>query len=280
MSWRARLEARLGTKIQGARAIAGGDINEAYRVDLADGRALFVKTRHDAPPDMYAAEADGLAWLRAGASSLQIPAVVARDERFLALELWERAARSPDYDEQLGRGLAELHRATPEGFGLARDNYIGSLPQHNAPLGDWVSFYRERRLRPFVEAASATLGARTVREFDRLYDRLPELVGAPEPPARLHGDLWAGNQHTAPNGGPALIDPAAYGGHREIDLAMMRLFGGYSARVFAAYAEAYPLQPGHADRIPLYQLFPLLVHVRLFGGGYAGSVRAALAKLL
>lgn len=118
------------------------------------------------------------------------------------------------------------------------------------------------------------------RSVERLLAALDELVGVPEPPARLHGDLWAGNVHVAADGAPVLIDPAVYGGHREVDLAMMRLFGGFSSRVFAAYEEALPLAPEHQRRVPLYQLYPLLVHLELFGAGYLGQVRACLARLI
>ncbi|HEY6729066.1 MAG TPA: fructosamine kinase family protein, partial [Polyangiaceae bacterium] len=118
------------------------------------------------------------------------------------------------------------------------------------------------------------------QKFDKLYAKLPDLCGPPEPPARLHGDLWGGNLHVDEDGAPVLIDPAVYGGHREVDLAMMRLFGGFGADVFSAYREAYPLASGHADRVPLYQLYPLMVHVNLFGPGYRGGVERALSRYI
>src|SRR5690606_6795024 len=152
--------------------------------------------------------------------------------------------------------------------------------QDNTPAGDWTEFFRERRLLPQVERAieNGRAPAALAQGFDRLFDRLPELVGPAEPPARLHGDLWGGNLHVDERGLPCLIDPAVYGGHREMDLAMMRLFGGFSERVFAAYDEAYPLSPGAKDRVTLYQLYPLLVHVNHFGGSYLASVQQALAR--
>jgi fructosamine-3-kinase len=250
---------------------------------LADGRELFVKHRADAPARMYAAEAAGLAWL-AEAGALRTPAVVAVGDdvppRFLALEWIPRGRPAPGHDEALGRGLAALHRAGADAFGLDRDNFIGSLPQANAPAGDWPAFYAERRLEPMARAAveAGALGRGFLAGLERLRARLPDLCGPAEPPARLHGDLWGGNAMAGPDGGPVLVDPAVYGGHREVDLAMMRLFGGFGERVAAAYAEAHPLAEGHEDRVELYQLYPVLVHVVLFGGGYARSAERILRR--
>lgn len=266
----------LGATITATRRLGGGDINDAYRAELSDGRAVFVKRNARAAPDMFEAEAHGLEWLRAG--PLRVPEVLAIGERFLVLELLQPSPRTEDFDETLGRGLAALHREHPERFGLARDNYIAYLPQSNAAHDDWATFYREERLRPQIERAGLRSDLR--RRFDRLFERLDDLVGPAERPARLHGDLWGGNLHVDEVGAPCLIDPAVYGGHREVDLAMMRLFGGFGARVFAAYDEAYPLAPGSADRVLLYQLYPLLVHVNLFGGGYLGQVERALDRYL
>src|SRR6185369_76069 len=166
------------------------------------------------------------------------------------------------------------------------DNFIGRLPQMNAQLDDpragWAAFYRQRRLEPQLRRAAdrGLASARMRRGFDRLFATLETLVGPDEVPARLHGDLWGGNLMCDAAGAPCLIDPAVYGGHREIDLAMMRLFGGFGPRVFAAYDEAWPLADGHEARVDLYQLYPLMVHVNLFGGGYGASVESALARLL
>lgn len=266
----------LEANVESSRRLSGGDINDAYRVKLDDGRKVFVKRNGSAPHDMFEAEAHGLEWLRVG--PLRIPKVLAIGHEFLALELLEPTTRTKAFDETLGRGLATLHQTHPDSFGLQRDNYIGRLPQSNRQHDDWVSFFREERLLAQIELAS--IGGSLRHRFDQLFEKLPELVGPAEPPARLHGDLWGGNLHTDEEGEPCLIDPATYGGHREIDLAMMRLFGGFSARVFAAYNEAYPLAPGGEERVPLYQLYPLLVHVNLFGGGYLGAVERALDHYL
>jgi fructosamine-3-kinase len=280
---RAELERALGARVTRAQPVAGGDINEAFAVELADGGRVFVKAHRAAPAGMFEAEARGLAWL-AEAGALRVPRVLcvgSGASAFLALEFLESRAPQPDFDEKLGRGLAALHRAAPAGFGLEHDNFIGSLPQLNRARATWVDFFREQRLGVQLELARKNLRTSSAMErgFERLFQRLPELVGPAEPPARLHGDLWGGNLHIGPAGEPCLIDPAVYGGHREIDLAMMKLFGGFSARVFSAYAEAFPLAPGHAERVQLYQLYPLMVHVNLFGGGYVGSVERALLAL-
>ena len=278
--WQA-VGAALGSLVRDRRALSGGDINEAYAGTLADGRAIFVKTNRRPPPGMFPAEARGLGWL-GQPGALRVPAVAAVDESFLALELLRSTPRSASFDEELGRGLATLHRAGAPEFGLDHDNFIGRLPQSNRPASDWSTFYRRERLEPQLRraldahVAPASLG----RRLDSLFARLDALVGPPEPPARLHGDLWSGNLMGDERGAPCLIDPAVYGGHREIDLAMMRLFGGFGPRVFAAYAESYPLAPGHEERVPLYQLYPLLVHVNLFGGSYVGAVESALDTLL
>jgi fructosamine-3-kinase len=285
----AALGAALGAKLTAARPLGGGDINDAYEIRLADGRRLFAKTNARSPRGMFAAEARGLGWL-GEAGALRVPTVVAAAEpgdgpQFLVLELIGSGAPARDFDERLGRGLAALHRFGAPGFGLDHDNFVGRLPQSNATVdGDvdgWAEFYRVRRLEAQLRrAADGGLASARMRSgFDRLFAALPDLVGPAEPPARLHGDLWGGNLLCDDAGAPVLIDPAVYGGHREIDLAMMRLFGGFGARVFSAYAEAWPLADGHAERVALYQLYPLMVHVNLFGGGYVGSVEASLDRL-
>jgi fructosamine-3-kinase len=289
---RAALEAAVGGKVTSARPVGGGDINRADAVTLADGRRLFVKTNAREPSGMFEAEARGLRWL-AEAGALRVPAVVAAGRGFLALELIDPprggAAAPParDFDERLGRGLAALHRHGAPRFGLDHDNFIGRLPQDNAPASQpgWAAFYRERRLEAQLRLAvdEGLASSRMRRGFERLFRALDDdpvaLLGPEEPPARLHGDLWGGNLLCDEAGAPCLCDPAVYGGHREIDLAMMRLFGGFGARAFAAYAEAWPLAPGHAERVALYQLYPLMVHVNLFGGGYVGQVEAIVERL-
>jgi fructosamine-3-kinase len=280
---RARIESSLGQRIRSAARVTGGDINDAFELVLDDRRSVFLKTNAQAAPTMFAAEARGLDFLRQ-ARALRVPEVLvvaAADEgpRFLLLEFIRPATPRPGFDEQLGRGLAALHRFGAENFGFDSENFIGRLVQENRPQVSWAEFYRTQRLEPQLRAAVASglLTSALRRRFEQLFAKLPELVGEPEAPARLHGDLWAGNLHVDEQGAPSLIDPAVYGGHREMDLAMMRLFGGFGERVFAAYAEAFPLASGHAERVLLCQLYPLLVHVNLFGAGYVRSVEQALS---
>jgi fructosamine-3-kinase len=264
--------------------VAGGDINRAHHCQLADGRSVFVKESPEAPAGSFEAEAHGLGWL-GRAAALRVPAVLAvsaADEPpFLVLEHLAPGRPLADFDERLGRGLSALHRAGAPSHGLERDNFIGRLPQDNRALPDWSSFYRDRRLGPQLALAerAGLATPRLRRGLERVLSRLDSLVGDAEAPARLHGDLWSGNLLADAAGGPALVDPAAYGGHREMDLAMMRLFGGFSERVFDAYAEAWPPLPGARERVPLYQLYPLLVHVNHFGGHYVAQTEALLGRI-
>ncbi|MET0595448.1 MAG: fructosamine kinase family protein [Polyangiaceae bacterium] len=282
---RRAVAARLGRDIADVRSRAGGEIPAAYRVDLG-GDVVFVKSSPDAPRGMFTEEARGLDWLR-DAKALRIPSVVAMaDEeggpRFLALEYLEPGRPAARFDEKLGRGLATLHKSGAPSFGFSHDNYVGSLPQSNRAHPTWAAFYREERILPLVRRAieRRQFPASALGSFDRLFARMETLVGPAEPPSRLHGDLWGGNLHTDENGDPCLIDPAVYGGHREIDLAMMRLFGGFGSRVFDSYREAFPLAEGHEERVSLYQLYPLLVHVNLFGGSYVAQAMRALEESL
>jgi fructosamine-3-kinase len=265
-----------------ARRVGGGDINEAYRVVLADGREAFVKTRGQTIPGEYRAEAAGLRWL-AEPGLVRTPQVLEVDEAYLALEWIEPGALSSDGAEELGRALAQTHAAGAQAFGAppgqeGSQTGFGSLRLSNEPTADWPSFYAERRLRPLAALVHerGVLSDTGLRAVELVCERIVELAGPAEPPARLHGDLWGGNVMADAKGRPWLIDPSAYGGHREVDLAMLRLFGAPSERVFAAYAEVAPLADGWEDRVALWQLLPLLVHAVLFGGSYpAAAERAA-----
>jgi fructosamine-3-kinase len=258
-----------------ATRVGGGDINEAFRVVLADGREAFVKTRPDAAPGEYAAEAAGLRWL-AEPGAVRTPRVLEVDDRYLALEWVEPGRLDAVGVEELGYGLAATHIAGAASFGatgeLASAGF-GSLRLPNDPTEEWPTFYAERRLRPLARIARerSALSSAGIEAVERVCERIAELTGPSEPPARLHGDLWSGNVMADAEGRPWLIDPSAYGGHREVDLAMLRLFGAPSERVFDAYEERAPLADGWQERVELYQLLPLLVHALLFGGSYRGA---------
>jgi fructosamine-3-kinase len=275
-TWQGELAAAVGARVVSADPVAGGDINDAYRVALADQRTVFVKTHADPPPGMFTAEARGLEWLRAG--PLRVPEVVATGERFLALEWIEITPRGPGFAEALGRGLAQLHRLGAPAFGLDHDNYLATLPQLNTPTADGVAFWVNARVRPLAERAIAAGDMPDVRDqLDALLARR-DRFGPVEPPARLHGDLWWGNVIAA-GGAPVIIDPAVYGGHREVDLAMLALFGGLPDALIAAYDEAFPLAAGWRDRVSLWQLYPLAAHAVLFGGSYGAQVARTLHAL-
>jgi len=257
-------------RVVSRQPVSGGDINEAYRATLDDGRVVFIKQHAHPPAGMFAAEAAGLEWLREG--PLRVPRVLEVAGDHLVLE-WLDLVGRPD-PRALGAGLAQLHRLGAPSFGLARDNFLATLPQDNTAEPDWPTFYVERRLRPLCTRARLGLD----HQLDALRAR-PERFGPAEPPARLHGDLWWGNV-AATAGEPVILDPAVYGGHREIDLAMLALFGGLPDALVRAYDEVLPLAEGWRDRIALHQLYPLAAHACLFGGGYGSQVRASLSRLI
>jgi fructosamine-3-kinase len=286
---RQALAAALGEEVADLRPVAGGDLNDAFCVTLAGGAQVFVKTAADAQPGAYAAEAAGLRWMGA-AGALPVPEVLAVDERFLALAWVDGGGRLDA--SALGEGLAHLHRAgaagpgalppdTPPGpDGAPPPLRLGPLALPNEPAERWPEFYAANRLVPLARRAAdrGALDAAGVRAVESVARRIDELAGPPEPVARLHGDLWMGNVHAAADGRPWLIDPAAHGGHREVDLAMLRLFGGPGLGFASAYDEVWPRADGHEERLALWQLFPLLVHAVLFGAPYGGSARRAAER--
>lgn len=282
--------ARLGFPTRGLRRVGGGDINETFRAETSRG-PVFVKT-HASPPEplpggpgFFQAEARGLETLaRAG---LPTPAVLAVDERCLVLEWLEPAPRTPKTERDAGRALAALHQQLGPRFGLDHDNFMGAIPQANGPLepsddptrsgSSFASFFRERRLLPLV--ALAGLEPNVARRIERL--PLDTLL-APTTPRLVHGDLWAGNLYYSV-AGPRFIDPAIAYGHPEQDLAMTRLFGGFSEAFYEGYCDftasaAALFDRGFDERLDVLTLYPLLVHVALFGGGYLRQVEAILDR--
>lgn len=275
------LEAILGTAAIRAAAVGGGCVSPAFSVDMADGRRLFVKTTPaGAAIDLTERESAGLRRL-AETGFVRVPQVLAAGAGWLGLEWLEPSDPAADDWALLGTQLARLHGRTSERYGWEHDNYIGPLPQHNGQLDSWPEFWAERRLRPQIEAAGRQLTRATRTDLDRLLEELDErLDGAQqEGPSLLHGDLWSGNVHMTRDG-PALIDPAIYFGHREVDLAMAALFGGFPTSFHEAYTAEWPLLTGAAARRPVYQLYYLLVHVNLFGASYLEGTERALRAAL
>jgi protein-ribulosamine 3-kinase len=271
-----------GAEVVGGRPIGGGDIATACILELHDGREVFYKTARGA---MFPAEARGLRAL-AEPACIRVPEVLAVGPEFLALEAIAPGRRGPRFFEDFGRALARLHRQHSEHFGFAVDNFIGATPQPNprAPAGPgaWAAWYWEHRLLHQLRLAErhgrASRGL--VRAMARLEPRLPALLaGSDEPPSLLHGDLWGGNFLVDEHGAPVLIDPAVYYGHREAELGMTLLFGGFGAAFYEAYERTWPLPDGWRERVPLYQLYHLLNHLNLFGGGYAHQAEAAARSL-
>jgi fructosamine-3-kinase len=264
-----------------ATGVHGGDVAISLRLDLDDGRRVFAKTHASAPANHFSTEAAGLGWIR-GVPDIGVPGVLAvsEDPPFLVLEWIEEGGAVTNTEILLGRGLALLHLSGAPSFGREDRRSTGSRGLPNEPCATWAEFYATQRLLPLARLAKdgEALGDRAIRDLDQVARRLPELGGEPEPPARLHGDLWAGNRLVGTDGHNWLIDPAAHGSHREFDLGMMQLFGGFGSECFAAYERVFPLGEGWHDRVALHQLAPLVVHAIKFGGGYPAAVDAALAR--
>ena len=283
-TWQQAAEVALGQRIVGKHPLSGGDFATAYRAELADGQSVFVKTHKNPPANFFSTEATGLQWLRES-NSVNIPKVLAcsDDPPFLVLE-WIAVGQGVSSnsrrgtEERLGVELAALHRTTRQSFGRQDRRTTGSLGVPNEPQSQWSEFYATQRLLPLAEIASQrkSLSATDCKALQAVAENLAQVDVPQEPPSLLHGDLWAGNRLVDSDGRSWLIDPAAHAGHREFDLAMMQLFGGYSQSCFDAYHEAWPLQPGYRQRVALHQLAPLTVHAIKFGGSYRSAVHEAL----
>ena len=275
--------ALLDDDVVSASSVRGGDVADAYQVTTLGRGVVFAKFHRTAPPGFFETEASGLAWLReAGAVAVPEVLAVSDDPAVLVLEWIEPGRPSAATEADLGRALAALHGAGAPSFGREDRRTTGSRGLPNEPYPTWAEAYAANRLLPLARltADAGALSDDAVRALEAVAARLVELGGPDEPPARLHGDLWGGNRLVGAGGVNWLIDPAAHGGHREFDLAMMRLFGGFGEEAFAAYEHVAPLADGWIERIPLHQLAPLAVHALKFGGGYVAATQRALDATL
>ncbi len=282
-AWQAPLEQSLNASIKQQTRLGGGDFADSRRVTLSDGGQIFVKTHADPPPCFFSTEATGLTWLR-NTQTVPTPNVlwVSDEPPCLALEWINEGSRVAHGEHELGARLAELHQQPFECFGRPDRRTTGSLAVPNEPSHDWVSFYRDQRIEPLLRLSEerGALPQNTRRLIASLLDQLDAFAPPSAPPALVHGDLWAGNRIVDTAGVSWIIDPAAHGNHREFDLAMMRLFGGYDAACFSAYQEAYPLDDDWQQRVPLFQLAPLMVHAIKFGGHYAAATHEAVKSFV
>ena len=285
-----RLGQLTGLAVREARVVGSQHGYQHLMVTLSGGRAAFAKavaSGQDASPQTsaaFAAEANGLRWL-AEAAAVPVPAVLAVGPSALVISRIPPEGSTPEAAFGFGADLARLHAAGADSFGAPWPGFIASLPLDNAPLppgGGWPEWYADHRLLPFLRRAvdAGALRPDDARLVEAVIERIGSLAGPPEPPSRIHGDCWAGNVLWS-RGRGWLIDPAAHGGHRETDLAMLALFGAPDLdRILAGYNDTVPLAAGWRSRIPLHQLHPLLVHACLFGASYREEVRSAARAAL
>lgn len=270
--------------IQRTDRVMGGDINKSYALTLNTGDTIFMKANEKEKAASFTAEAAGL-FAIAQTGTIRTPKILCAGTddgeevgySFLLMEYINSGEKRSDYWQTLGRELAAMHQADAsafceQGFGFYEDNFIGARPQDNSPAATWIDFYRDKRLAPQFKAADSYLASADRSRATKLLDHLEDFLIEPKKPSLLHGDLWSGNVMAGPDGKAMLIDPAAYVGHAEADLAMTELFGGFSPDFYQAYKEANPLEPGYEKRRDLYNLYQLLNHLNLFGKSYLGAV--------
>ncbi|WP_234567599.1 fructosamine kinase family protein [Rhodohalobacter sp. 614A] len=276
-SIREALEDQFNIDITLENSVSGGSINQAHKLETNQG-TFFLKWNQSAPDNFFEAEAKGLELLKSADSGPRIPSViawqkpVAETPGFLLLEFIHEGAGNSSDSFHFGEKLATLHSTRSEKFGLTYDNYIGSLPQQNKPYDDWNTFFVEKRINPQLKMAidSGKLSQGILANWKRLIHRLDDLL-PPAKPCLVHGDLWGGNYLFDENGNAVLIDPAVYYGHPEMDLAFSKMFGGFSNSFYDGYESVNPLPKNFSERVPVYNMYPLLVHVNLFSGHYTSQ---------
>ncbi|MEA3479951.1 MAG: fructosamine kinase family protein [Bacteroidota bacterium] len=262
--------------------LSGGSINEAFQIETSAGPYFLKYNDASRYPGMFHKEAKGLSLLKL-AAEVDVPTVIEAGETgnysFLLLNYIEAAPKRIDFWESFGFALARLHKHSNDFFGLDHDNYIGSLPQINNKHRDWNSFFVTERLERQVKMAQeqGLIGRSVVSRFEKLYARLSQIMPV-EAASLIHGDLWTGNYMTGANGQAVIIDPAVYYGHREMDIGMSRLFGSFDPSFYDAYNQEYPMEPGWRERVDICNLYPLMVHVNLFGSSYVASVENILRR--
>lgn len=260
-------------RLVSSKSIGGGCINHAIKISTSAGD-FFLKWNASAPADLFVKEAAGLSEMKMAGSSLIIPKVIwskpADDfPGLILMEFLQPSSHFSRFDEHLGRGIAQLHQKTASAFGFHHPNYCGTTLQDNTWTNSWPEFYAHRRIGNLVQQIKASRGISNeeLKIYEKLVERMPQLLAHTTVPSLIHGDLWSGNyMHTA--NGPAMIDPACYYADREMELGMMQLFGGFSVQVWDAYQSEFPLPEGWRERIRLYQLYHVLNHYLLFGGSY------------
>lgn len=272
-----KVELFLEDKISSIQQMYGGDINKTVKIEMDSDRLFFLKWNPHSPENMFEAEAKGLDLLASAQSGLKIPDVYLSADDFLLMEFIQES-NTGDF-ASFGAQLAQLHKHTNELFGLDHPNYIGRLPQSNKYHNDWMEFFVRERLEPQVKMAvdSGKISPKFSTTFHRPFN-YTYVVFPDEPPSLLHGDLWGGNFMFTTSGDVSIYDPAVYYGHREMDIAMTRLFGGFEPDFYNSYNEAYPLEKGYEERLKLCNLYPILVHANLFGGSYVQQAEALLSR--
>ncbi|MBE9491284.1 MAG: fructosamine kinase family protein [Bacteroidetes bacterium] len=269
-------------KILNIRSLSGGSINEAFLLETNAGKYFFKCNYASRYPGMFEKEAMGLQLLHE-AKEIDVPKVIdygtTGNHAYIILEYIDSISKRNDFWEAFGVALARLHKHSSYQFGLDHDNYIGSLYQWNNRHKDWITFFIEERLERQLKLAkdSGLFSSSLISQFNNLYNHLPDIFPV-EPPSLIHGDLWSGNYIVGALGQAVIIDPAVYYGHREMDIGMSRLFGVFGNAFYNAYNQEYPMKEGWKERIDICNLYPLMVHVNLFGSGYVGSVQSIMMK--